>query len=112
MSTLLQERPQPITAPGLGDQVAAQPASPPASASHQPVATVADFPVKAPPARWRLILGSIVATLREWRRRSVARRELAIFDARMLHDIGLDRGMVDYEIRRSFWRPIRDWRGD
>jgi uncharacterized protein YjiS (DUF1127 family) len=110
MSTLLQERQQPIAAPRLRDRGPAQPATPRASARHQPAATVANCPVEAPRARWRVILGSIVATLREWRRRSVARRELAIFDERMLRDIGVDPGMVDYEMRQSFWRPLRDWR--
>jgi len=110
MSTLLQERQQPATAPGLHDQVAAQPATPRASARHQPAATVPDCPLEAPRAHWRMMLGSIVAMLREWRRRRVARRELAIFDGRMLRDIGIDPGTVDYEMRQSFWRPLRDWR--
>jgi len=110
MSTLLQERQQPITAPGLRDRVAAQHATPRASARHQPAATVANFPVEAPRARWRVILGSIVATLREWRRRRVGRRELASLDERTLRDIGVDPSMVDYEMRQSFWRPLRDWR--
>ncbi len=110
MSTLLQERQQPITAPRLRDRVAAQHATPRASARHQPAATVANCPVEAPRARWRVMLGSIVATLREWRRRSVARRELAAFDERALRDIGVDPSMVDYEMRQSFWRPPRDWR--
>ena len=60
MSTLLQERQQPITAPRLRDRVAAQHATPRASARHQPAATVANCPVEAPRARWRVILGSIV----------------------------------------------------
>ena len=110
MSTLLQEHQQPITAPRPRDRVAAQRATPLASARHQPAATVPSCPVEAPRARWRVILGSIVATLREWRRRSVARRELANFDARMLRDIGVDPSMVDYEMHQSFWRPLRDWR--
>jgi uncharacterized protein YjiS (DUF1127 family) len=111
MSTLLQERQQqPITAPTLRDRVAAQPATPRASARHQPTATVPDCPVEAPRAHWRVILSSIVATLREWRHRSAARRELANFDERMLRDIGVDPSIVDYEMRQSFWRPLRDWR--
>jgi uncharacterized protein YjiS (DUF1127 family) len=52
----------------------------------------------------------IVATLGEWRRRRVGRRELASLDERTLRDIGLDPGVVDYEVRQSFWRPPRDWR--
>jgi uncharacterized protein YjiS (DUF1127 family) len=110
MSTLLQKRQQPITAPGLRDRVAAQRATPRASATNQPAATVPNCPVEAPRARWRVILGSIAATLREWRRRYAARGELANFDQRMLRDIGVDPSMVDYELRQSFWRPLRDWR--
>jgi len=67
-------------------------------------------PVVAPRASWSLILGVIVATLREWRRRRMGRRELASLDERTLRDIGLDPGVVDYEVGRSFWRPPRDWR--
>jgi uncharacterized protein YjiS (DUF1127 family) len=110
MSTLLQQRQQPITAATLGDRVAAQGATPRASARHQPAATVPGCPVEAPRARWRVLLGSIVTTLREWRRRSVARRELAYFDERILRDIGIHRSIVEYEMRQSFWRPLRDWR--
>jgi uncharacterized protein YjiS (DUF1127 family) len=109
MSTLLQERQQPITAPRLRDRVA-QRATPRASARHKAAAAVPNRPVEAPRARWRVILGSIVAMLREWRRRSMARRELANFDERILRDIGIDPSIVDYEMRQSFWRPLRDWR--
>ena len=110
MSTLLSERRQPITAPKLRDRGPAQRATP-ASARHEPAAAVACRPVVAAPrASWSLILGVIVATLREWRRRRVARYELASLDERTLRDIGLDPGVVDYEVGRSFWRPPRDWR--
>jgi Domain of unknown function (DUF1127) len=40
-------------------------------------------------------------------RRFMARRELASLDERMLRDIGLDPGVVDYEASQSFWRPAR-----
>jgi len=109
MSTLLQERQQPIPAPMLRDPVAGQSAAPRASARHQPAATGPIRPVGAPLTRWRVISGSIVASLREWRRRSVARRELAHLDERILRDIGIDPGTVNYEMRQSFWRPLRDW---
>src|SRR5260370_41084933 len=105
MSTLLQQRQHPITAPGLPDRVAAQRATPRASARHQPAATVPNCPVEAPRARWRVILGSLVATLREWRRRGVVRRRLASPGARSLRDIGADPSMVDYEMRQAVWRP-------
>jgi uncharacterized protein YjiS (DUF1127 family) len=108
MSTLLQERHQPITAPKPRDQVPAQRV--PGSARHEAAAAVPNRPVEAPRGRWRLILDSIVATLREWRRRSVSRSQLARLDERTLRDIGIDPGVVDYEIYQSFWRPLRDWR--
>ena len=41
-------------------------------------------PVVAPRASWSLTLGLIVATLRDWRRRHVGRRELAKYDERTL----------------------------
>jgi hypothetical protein len=97
MSTLLQQRHPPITAPKLRDRGPAQPptpglqlaipgsqvaipglqlAMPRASARH----AVPAHPVVAPRASWSLMLGLIVATLREWRRRHVARYELASLD--------------------------------
>ena len=105
MSTLLQERQQPIPAPMLRDPVVGQSAAPRASARHQPAATGPIRPVGAPLTRWRVI----AARLREWRRRRVARRELAQLDERILRDIGIDPGTVNYEMRQSFWQPLRDW---
>jgi len=109
MSTLLQERQQPIPAPRLRNPVAVQIAAPPAAARHQPAATGPIGPVGAPHTRWRVIPGTIVASLREWRRRSVARRALTQLDERILRDIGIDPGTVNYEMQQSFWRPLRDW---
>ena len=109
MSTLLSERRQPITAPELRDRGPAQRATP-APARSEPAAAVSSRLVVAPRASWRPILGLIATTLREWRRRHVGRRELASLDERTLRDIGLDRGDVDYEVSRSFWRHPRDWR--
>lgn len=110
MSTLLSERCQPITAPRLRDRAHAQRATPRASTGREPATARASRPLEAPRASRRLTLGSILATLREWRRRSVARNELARLDERTLRDIGLDPGVVHYEARQSFWRPLRDWR--
>lgn len=109
MSTLLSERRQLITAPKLRDRGPAQPATPWASARHEPAAAVPCRPIVASLASWSLILG-LIATLREWRRRRVGRRELASLDERTLRDIGLDPGIVDYEARQWFWRSPRDWR--
>ena len=116
MSTMLSERRQPVTAPNLRDRSPAQPATPesqPATprVAAKPAAAIPDRPVVVPRARWSLILGLIVATLHEWRRRRVARYELAGLDERTLRDIGLDPGIVAYEVRQSFWRSPRDWRG-
>jgi len=67
-------------------------------------------PVVAPRASWSLTLGLIVATLLEWRRRHVGRRELAKCDERTLRDLCIDPGVVNHEVRQPFWRPPRDWR--
>jgi uncharacterized protein YjiS (DUF1127 family) len=110
MSTLLSERRQPITAPKLPDRIPVQRATPRASARHEPAAAAPNRPIVTPRASSSLILNLIVTTLREWRRRRVGRRELASLDERTLRDIGLDPGMVYYEVQQSFWRPPRDWR--
>jgi uncharacterized protein YjiS (DUF1127 family) len=110
MSTLVSEPRQPIIAPKLLDRAPAQRSSLRTSARPEPAAAVPSHAVVTPRASWRLILDLIVGTLRVWRRRSVARRELASLDARMLRDIGLDPGTVDYEASQWFWRLPRDWR--
>ena len=110
MSTLVSERRQPVIAPKLLDRVPAQRSTPRTSATQEPAAAVPAHAVVTPRASWSLILDLIVATLREWRHRSVARRELASLDERMLRDVGLDPGTVYYEASQSFWRTPRDWR--
>ena len=107
MSTLLSEHRQPITAPTLRDRIPARRSTPRTPPRQEPAAAA---PVVAPRASWSVILGLIVATLREWHHRRVSRRELAGLDDRTLRDIGLDPGAVDYEVRQSFWRSPRDWR--
>jgi uncharacterized protein YjiS (DUF1127 family) len=42
--------------------------------------------------------------LREWRRRSRDRAELARLDNRMLQDIGLTRGDAEFLINKPFWK--------
>ena len=44
------------------------------------------------------------AGLREWRRRSRERTQLAGLDERMLRDIGLTRGDAQFRINKPFWR--------
>ena len=46
----------------------------------------------------------VVATLREWRRRSRERAELAELDDRVLKDIGLTRADAEFLINKPFWR--------
>jgi uncharacterized protein YjiS (DUF1127 family) len=45
-----------------------------------------------------------LALLREWRRRSRDRERLAIFDDRMLSDIGLTRAEAEFLSHKPFWR--------
>ena len=49
-------------------------------------------------------LSRTLAMLREWRRHSRDRAELARFDERMLRDIGISPGDVWHEINKPFWR--------
>jgi uncharacterized protein YjiS (DUF1127 family) len=52
----------------------------------------------------REVLSRIFALLREWRRRSRSRVELATLDDRMLRDIGVTRVEIWREIDKPFWR--------
>ena len=55
----------------------------------------------------RGIAQRLLAILRLWRRRRRDRRELAKFaqlDDRLLRDIGLTRGSVEFLINKPFWR--------
>src|SRR3954467_2769267 len=108
MSTLLSERPQPITASQLLERAAAQRSIPWIPAKREPAA-IPSHPIATPRAGWSPILDAVVATLRVWRRRRAERRELATLDPRMLRDVGLDPGSFDYEASQPFWRASRDW---
>ncbi len=50
------------------------------------------------------IAGRALATLREWRRRTHDRAELAKLDHRMLRDIGLTEADAEYLSSKPFWR--------
>jgi uncharacterized protein YjiS (DUF1127 family) len=46
----------------------------------------------------------VIGTLREWRRRSRDRAELATLDHRMLADIGLTEADRDFFTNKPFWK--------
>ena len=46
----------------------------------------------------------VFASLREWRRRSRERHELARLDERMLRDIGLSHAQREFLANKPFWR--------
>lgn len=46
----------------------------------------------------------VLATLREWRRRSRDRAQLAALDRRLLADIGLTAGDRDFLVNKPFWK--------
>ena len=50
------------------------------------------------------VLVRISDTLHVWRERRQARRELARFTERDLHDVGLSWGDALYETEKPFWR--------
>ena len=55
-------------------------------------------------ASLRAGLNRVLATLREWRQRQRSRAELARFNERMMHDIGVSEAEVWREINKPFWR--------
>jgi len=50
------------------------------------------------------IAGRVLARVREWRRRSHDRAELAKLDDRMLRDIGLTQADAEFLSSKPFWR--------
>lgn len=61
--------------------------------------------------RWHAALDALsdasdwtLGTVREWRRRSRDRVQLAALDDRMLRDIGLTRGDREFLANKPFWR--------
>jgi uncharacterized protein YjiS (DUF1127 family) len=50
------------------------------------------------------VAGRLRGTLREWRRRSRERGQLAALDDRMLQDIGISRAEARFLARKPFWR--------
>jgi uncharacterized protein YjiS (DUF1127 family) len=50
------------------------------------------------------IVGRVLATFREWRRRAHDRAELATLDHRMLRDIGLTEAEAEFLSSKPFWR--------
>jgi uncharacterized protein YjiS (DUF1127 family) len=50
------------------------------------------------------LLGQLVETIHVWRQRAAARRELANWSDRELHDIGVSSSDAIYEASKPFWR--------
>jgi len=50
------------------------------------------------------LLARVIETLTSWRARSAQRQALASLSEYQLHDIGLSRSQVAYEIEKPFWR--------
>ena len=50
------------------------------------------------------VFGRISDTLHVWHERQVARRELAKFSERDLHDVGLSSTDAHYEASKHFWQ--------
>ena len=50
------------------------------------------------------LVARILAVFAAWHDRSVQRRMLAGLSEYQLHDIGLSRSQVSYEIEKPFWR--------
>ena len=48
--------------------------------------------------------GRLFGALREWRRRSKGRAQLATLDDRMLKDIGISRADAEFLANKPFWR--------
>jgi uncharacterized protein YjiS (DUF1127 family) len=48
----------------------------------------------------------LAATLKLWRERNAARRQLAAMDARSLRDAGISQAAAAYESGKSFWQPL------
>ena len=69
-----------------------------------PVSRVGKIPRQLRRHSLRAVLLQSFSRLREWRRRSRERAELAKFDERMLRDIGLSRADAWFEVNKPFWR--------
>lgn len=53
---------------------------------------------------------SILETLKVWRKRARARREMRRIPAGDFIDIGINPNMASFEAHQPFWRPLRDLR--
>lgn len=61
--------------------------------------------INGKPVSRRSCLARLVHQLGIWQQRAQERRQLAAFDERMLHDIGLTRADAFQECRKHFWQP-------
>jgi uncharacterized protein YjiS (DUF1127 family) len=52
----------------------------------------------------QFVLDRARAILRVWQERYRYRRQLANWSERELHDVGLSRAGIEYEVQKPFWR--------
>jgi uncharacterized protein YjiS (DUF1127 family) len=50
-------------------------------------------------------VGALGQVLASWRGRARMRKELSMLDHRMMRDLALSPGDVEFEINKPFWRP-------
>lgn len=76
--------------------------------SYQSRHRIADQPIvfetaASPPSSFK---HRLAMTLKLWRARTAARRQLAAMDARSLRDAGISPAAAAYESGKSFWQPF------
>jgi len=49
-------------------------------------------------------IGALGRTVSTWRSRARMRRELAMLDHRMMRDLALNPGDIEFEVNKPFWR--------
>lgn len=74
------------------------------SAHHSPERSASCYRPRSQRDQMAGIAARMMVTVREWRRRSRGRAELASLDDRMLADIGITRAEAWYQAGKPFWR--------
>jgi len=56
------------------------------------------------PTRGETLTARLIAAVQLWRQRARDRAELAQLTARDARDLGIDPGVINYEVSKPFWR--------